>query len=340
MGRIELTRDDDGIATVTLARGKVNALDEEMVDELRVCLDQLQGDDAVRAVVLTGQGNFFSFGFDIPGFLSYAKPDFIRYLTKFTDLYTELFLFPKPVVAALNGHTIAGGCMLALACDARLMSRGRGKISLNEITFGAAVFAGSVEMLKHCAGPRSAETILLSGAMYDAEHARALGLVDRVTDAEELMAEAMTRASELARQDRTAFRSGTRRAPGSSWSASRSAEPERRSHAHQDPIPPGSAAAPDPCLLWPAPGPGRIATRCRHTARAGDRALRRRVAGCASREGDVPIRPGPRRDPPGAAAEPHLPRRPGPLSPRAGRRELPRCQGREERDLEVGGLLL
>jgi enoyl-CoA hydratase len=207
MGQIELTRNDNGIATVTLARDKVNAVDEEMVDELRVCLDGLKDDDAVRAVIFTGRGKFFSFGFDIPRFLSYAKPDFIRYLTKFTHLYTELFVFPRPVVAALNGHTIAGGCMLALACDARLMSRGRGKISLNEITFGASVFAGSVEMLKHCAGPRNAETILLSGAMFDAEEARALGLVDRVTGEEELMAVATARAEELADRDRAAFSS-------------------------------------------------------------------------------------------------------------------------------------
>jgi len=66
-------------------------------------------------VVLTGRDRFFSFGLDIPEFLSYSKPDFIRFVTKFADLYTYVFLYPKPVLAALNGHTIAGGCMLATA---------------------------------------------------------------------------------------------------------------------------------------------------------------------------------------------------------------------------------
>jgi enoyl-CoA hydratase/carnithine racemase len=136
----------DGIATVTLARWKVNAFNEPMVDEIRARFETLESEQDVRAVILTGRGKFFSFGFDVPDLLSYSKDDFISYLTKFTDLYTYLFMFPKPVVAALNGHTIAGGCMLATACDCRLMVSENAKIALNEITFGASVVAGSVEM--------------------------------------------------------------------------------------------------------------------------------------------------------------------------------------------------
>jgi 3,2-trans-enoyl-CoA isomerase len=71
----------------------------------------------IAAVILTGSGKFFSFGFDIPEFLAITKEEFTEYLANFTDLYTYLFLYSKPVIAALNGHTMAGGCMLALACD-------------------------------------------------------------------------------------------------------------------------------------------------------------------------------------------------------------------------------
>lgn len=103
-----LVAKNEEVATVTLNRGKVNALNEIMVEQLKDCFADLERDRQVSSVILTGKGSFFSFGFDIPEFLSYSKDDFTRYLTKFTDLYTYLFLFPKPV-AALNGHAIAGG---------------------------------------------------------------------------------------------------------------------------------------------------------------------------------------------------------------------------------------
>ena len=114
MGCIELKK-SDSIATLVLNRGKVNALNGVVVDELREHLNALEDDSQARSVILTGSGKFFSFGFDIPEFLSFTKDRFAHYLTSFTGLYTYLFLYPKPVVAALNGHTIAGGCMLALA---------------------------------------------------------------------------------------------------------------------------------------------------------------------------------------------------------------------------------
>jgi 3,2-trans-enoyl-CoA isomerase len=195
------------IATVTLSRGKVNALNELMVEQIDARLKDLEEDPAVKAIIVTGQGRFFSFGFDIPEFLSYSRDSFAAYLTKFTNLYTHMFILPKPLVAALNGHAIAGGCMLATACDYRLMVSGRAKISLNEITFGASVFAGSVEMLKFCVGQRHAETVLRSGAMYTAEEAHEFGLVDRVSTDESLRQEAEEVARDFAKKDVAAFRS-------------------------------------------------------------------------------------------------------------------------------------
>ena len=109
----------EGIATVRLERGKVNALNEQVVDELSSCLRGLESDPTVRGVLLTGTGKFFSFGFDIPEFLGAQREEFTGYLRKFTTLYRELFVHPRPVVAALNGHAVAGGCMLATACDVR-----------------------------------------------------------------------------------------------------------------------------------------------------------------------------------------------------------------------------
>lgn len=198
---------NEGIARVALSRGKVNAINEKVVDELTDCFRALCYDPAVKAVILTGEGKFFTFGFDIPEFLSYTKEAFIRYLTKFTGLYTDIFLYPKPVVAALNGHTIAGGCMLAIACDYRIMIPGNTKISLNEINFGSSVFAGSVEIMKLLLGQKQAEATLLSGAMYSAEEALQLGLIDRIAAKADLENEAATKAREYAAQDGAAFRS-------------------------------------------------------------------------------------------------------------------------------------
>jgi 3,2-trans-enoyl-CoA isomerase len=195
------------IATVTLARGKVNALNEPMFREIRTSFQDLEKSDEVRAVILTGRGKFFSFGFDIPELLSYSKDDFIRYLTKFASFCSYLFLFPKPVIAALNGHTIAGGCMIANACDCRIMVSEKAKIALNEITFGASVFAGSVAILKFCVGSRNAATILYSGAMYSPDEAARLGLVDQIVPAENLMQTAEKAAVDFASKSAAAFSS-------------------------------------------------------------------------------------------------------------------------------------
>jgi enoyl-CoA hydratase/carnithine racemase len=199
--------DDQGIVTVTLSRGKVNALNEAVIDEMAGCFKELAVDAGVRAVILTGTGKFFTFGFDIPEFLSYPKESFIRYLTKFTDFCTYLFLYPKPVIAALNGHTVAGGCMIAIACDYRVMASGKAKMALNEINFGSSLFAGSVEMMKLLLGQRMAERLVYTGAMYSAEEAYQLGLIDQISSDVDLAGEARKIAMQYAEKDGIAYRS-------------------------------------------------------------------------------------------------------------------------------------
>jgi enoyl-CoA hydratase/carnithine racemase len=198
---------EQNIALVCLSRGKVNALCDKVVEEFSYVLKQLIKDPSVNAVIITSEGKFFSFGFDIPHFMDYSREAFTRYLEQFAALYTDLFIFPKPIIAALNGHTIAGGCMLATACDFRLMAAGKAKISLNEISFGSTVLAGSVEMLTRIVGHRQAEVILYSGAMYSAQEALAIGLIDRVCREETLYDEAMQLAEENAAIDARAFES-------------------------------------------------------------------------------------------------------------------------------------
>lgn len=196
---------NNGIVNLVLNRGKVNALNDQVIAEIQSVLTGLEKDPDARAVIMTGTGSFFSFGFDVPEFLSYPQEAFKSFITQFTGLYTYMFLYPKPIVAALNGHTIAGGCMLALACDRRIMVSGRAKISLNEISFGAPVFAGSTEMLRFCAGNNNATEILYSGAMYTAEEAKPLGLIDKISCEKDLADEATRAALELSAKPGPAF---------------------------------------------------------------------------------------------------------------------------------------
>jgi 3,2-trans-enoyl-CoA isomerase len=201
---VELTTSGT-IATLTLSRGKVNALNPPFVSAIQRDLDSLASDEAVRAAILTGRGSFFSFGFDIPEFLQYSKDEFKQYLESFTALYTSIFVHPKPIIAALNGHTIAGGAMLATACDYRIMTTGNAKISLNEISLGSTLFAGSVEMLEHLLGTRRSATVALSGAMYSAEEALELGWIEETCKPEQLKLLAKKRATAYAEKDAVAF---------------------------------------------------------------------------------------------------------------------------------------
>ena len=197
---------DSGIATVTLSRGKVNAINEAVVDELGAVFNGLAADADTKAVILTGNGKFFSFGFDIPELLNHSRNDFARFLKKFCAMYTQIFLFPRPVIGAINGHATAGGCILALACDCRMMVAGKARIALNELNIGVSIFAGCVGMLKSAVGERNAERVLLTGAMYTAEEGQRIGLGDSVASEETLMAEAEKTAEGFSQKNPDAFK--------------------------------------------------------------------------------------------------------------------------------------
>ena len=203
-GAVKIDRRET-VATMTLCCGKVNAIDWPLIRELKSALHALQSDSKVRSVILTGCGPFFSFGFDVPQLLPYSRKRFGSFVTDFDKLLLDLFLFPKPVVAAINGHAIAGGCMLALGCDSRIMVDGKAKISLNEITFGSAVFASPTEMLRAAVGTPAATEILFHGRMYGARQAKEIRLVDEVCDERELMERSQRIAAEMGTRTSEAF---------------------------------------------------------------------------------------------------------------------------------------
>ena len=205
-GAVKIDRRET-VATLTLCRGKVNAIDWPLIRELKSALHSLQSDSEVRAVILTGSGPFFSFGFDVPKLFPYSRTRFRGFVTDFDKLLVDLFLFPKPVVAAINGHAIAGGCMLALACDYRIMVDGKAKISLNEITFASTIFASPTEMLRAAVGTSAASEILFHGRMYTAGAAKEIRLIDEVCGERELMERAQRIAREMGTKAPAAFAS-------------------------------------------------------------------------------------------------------------------------------------
>ncbi len=160
----------DGIALVTLQHGKVNALDIEFCAALAARFKDLAASDA-KAVVLTGQGKAFSAGVDLRR-LSDGGADYIRkFLPALHALYDAVFFYPKPVVAAINGHAIAGGAVLAACADRRIMAQGTGRIGVTELLVGVPFPALAFEIVRFAVPPRFLAEVTLSGATYDTDAA-------------------------------------------------------------------------------------------------------------------------------------------------------------------------
>ena len=144
---------NDGIAVLTLMHGKANALDIEFCEALAARFMELRSSDA-KAVVLTGQGKIFSAGVDLKR-LSEGGADYIRkFLPALHKLYDTVFYHPKPVVAAINGHAIAGGCVLAACADRRIMARESGRIGVTELLVGVPFPALAFEIVRFAVPPR------------------------------------------------------------------------------------------------------------------------------------------------------------------------------------------
>ena len=128
------------LAILILSRGKANALNYALVEELCGAVAAAAADDSVRGLVIASdRPRFFSSGFDIREVFGYDREGMAAFFGRFIDLYESLYNFPKPVVAALSGHTFAGGAILAIACDFRIMAEGDFGFALNEVNLGLAL---------------------------------------------------------------------------------------------------------------------------------------------------------------------------------------------------------
>ena len=194
----------DGVAVLAMAHGKVNALDIEFCDALAGRFDDLRRSDA-KAIVLTGRDGIFSAGVDLKR-LSAGGADYTRrFLPALHRLFDAVFFHPKPVVAAVNGHAIAGGCVLACCADRRLMARDAGRIGVTEILVGVPFPALAFEIVRFAVPPRYLSEFTLSGSTYATDEALRLGWVNEVADSGQLINRAIAAAKELSLLSPAAF---------------------------------------------------------------------------------------------------------------------------------------
>ena len=220
------------VTIVRLRHGKVNALDLELLLAITAAMRAV---DQARAVVITGTGPAFSAGVDLQRIVD-GGPSYVReFLPALSVSFMAIVDHPGPVVAAVNGHAIAGGCVIAAACDVRLMSRGT--IGLAELSVGVPFPPVALEIMRHAAGP-AVSRLVLTAELLDPARAQSIGLVQHVCEADVLLDSATGQARQLARipadvfafskrqlqqpaRDRIAARRGDEAAVLAMWSADR-----------------------------------------------------------------------------------------------------------------------
>jgi enoyl-CoA hydratase len=204
MSTVHVETRDHGVAVLRLDRPPANALDETLLTDLSAALDRVRDDDTVRAVVVTGTGKFLSGGFDLAGPRRDAAA-VARMVDLYRDSHLELLTLPKPTIAMVNGHAIAGGLVIVLACDYRLGVEGDYRIGLNEVAIGASFPKTALEIVRlRLTHPRASE-LLLGAAVYPASQAIRLGVVDELFPAATFETTVLRRAARMGAFPREAY---------------------------------------------------------------------------------------------------------------------------------------
>jgi Delta3-Delta2-enoyl-CoA isomerase len=198
---------DGSLSILTLARGKANTLNYALIEELCGAVAAAAADESVRGLVLaSGRPRFFSSGFDIREVFAYDRDGMAAFFGRFIDLYESLYRLEKPAVAALSGHTYAGGAILAIACDFRIMAEGDFGFALNEINLGLAASPTMCRMLADAVGLPHGREILLFGEPLTPARALEIGLVRELAPTEQVRDRAIACARSLAAKPPAAYR--------------------------------------------------------------------------------------------------------------------------------------
>ena len=193
-----------GLATVRLRRAHGNAINLDLVDELTAAFHRLDSDDSVNGVLLASSGKLFSPGLDLQELIELDRKQMERFLEHFNACILGLYAFSKPVVAAIQGHAVAGGCVLALTTDWRVLQDEK-LIGLNEVKVGVPFPYGVAMLLRESVPGRHLEEIALFGRNYRGDEAVRVGLVHETHPAEGFEDHALSRLGEFASKDPAAF---------------------------------------------------------------------------------------------------------------------------------------
>jgi enoyl-CoA hydratase/carnithine racemase len=185
--KLEIT---GGIGTIRLDRPPMNPLNSQVQQELRAAAQSASVDDEVKAVIVYGGEKVFAAGADISEFTKVTYHEMVVRAVELSNAFDSVARIPKPVVAAITGYALGGGCELALACDWRVVAEDA-KLGQPEIKLGLIPGAGGSQRLARLIGPARAKDLIFSGRMVDAEEALRTGLADRVAPAAEVYSTAV-----------------------------------------------------------------------------------------------------------------------------------------------------
>lgn len=201
-----IQREDHGVvAVLRMHRGKANAFDVELVAALHEHLDALAEGPDYRAIVLTGTGSIFSAGVDLFRIVRGGTAYIDEFVPAFIRTFTRLFALPNPVIAAINGHAIAGGCVLASACDFRIMVDGEGTIGVPELRVQVPFPTIALEILRFASARAHLQELVYLGKTYRPREAYERGLIDELVTKEELLPRAIEIAHRLQNIPRETF---------------------------------------------------------------------------------------------------------------------------------------
>lgn len=197
-------KEKKGVGIIRINRPPANAINCEMVDELFDMIDRIVSKDDIKAIIITGEAGFFVGGADIKMMqehMGHNLPSFIEaYTVHLQRAFNKIEEIPKPVIAAINGHAMGGGCELTLACDFRFMAKGKAKIGLPEVKLGILPGAGGLQRLPRLIGKAKAMEMIIKGSLLSAEEALEVGLVHKVFDLSELFDQTVKYAADMAKQ--------------------------------------------------------------------------------------------------------------------------------------------
>ena len=195
----------EGIAVVTFARPPVNAMDSASLEELTSTFERLADDATVKAAVLTGEGNAFSAGLDLKTVPNLDLAGQHRLIAALNDSFGTLYAWPKPLVAAVNGHAMAGGLVAALCADWRVAANVPLKASLAEVRVGVKLPVAALQVAIGALAPPTARRMVLFSEIVDVASALSLGVFDESVPADLLLPQAFDRARRFAALPPQAF---------------------------------------------------------------------------------------------------------------------------------------